>query len=57
LKNVQIQLFCTNLYPKAKQVQGANVSILTALKITKPGANHFLTLAFAASHTLTLHIT
>ena len=38
LENVQIQLFCTSLEPKTKQGQGADLSILTALKITKPGA-------------------
>jgi len=38
LKNVQIQLFCTSLEPNTKQGQGADLSILTALKITKPGA-------------------
>jgi len=47
LKNVQIQLFCTSLEPKTKQVQGANLSIMTPLKITKLGAKSFLTLAFA----------
>jgi len=38
LKNVQIQLFCTSLEPKTKQGQGADLSIMPALKITKPGA-------------------
>jgi len=38
LKSVQIQLFCTSLEPKTKQGQGADLSIMTALKITNPGA-------------------
>jgi len=38
LKNVQIQLFWTSLGPKTKQVQGADLSIVTTLKISKPGA-------------------
>ena len=35
LKDVHMQLFCTSLGPKTKQGQGADLSILTALKITK----------------------
>jgi len=38
LKNAQIQLFCTSLEPKTTQGQGADLSIMTALKITKLGA-------------------
>ena len=38
LKDVHMQLFCTSLEPKTKQGQEADLSILTALKITKPGA-------------------
>ena len=38
LKNVQIQLFCTSLEPKTKQGQGADLSIIVALKITNSGA-------------------
>jgi len=37
-KNVQIQLFCTSLEPKTEQGQGADFSIMTALKTTNPGA-------------------
>jgi len=39
-KNVQIQLICTSLKPKNCQGQGADLSIMTALKITNlgPGA-------------------
>ena len=33
-----IELFCTSLEPKTKQGQGADLSIMLALKITKPGA-------------------
>ena len=39
LRNVQMQLFCTSLEPNTKQGQGADLSILTALKITKSSAN------------------
>ena len=35
---MQIQLFCTSLEPNTKQGQGANLSIMKALKITKPSA-------------------
>jgi len=35
---MQMQLFYTSLKPKTKQGQGADLSIMTALKITKPGA-------------------
>jgi len=38
LKNVQMQMFCTSLEPKTNQGQGANLSIMTALKLTNPGA-------------------
>jgi len=38
LKNVQMQMFCTNLEPNTKQGQGTDLSIMTALKITNPGA-------------------
>ena len=38
LRNVQIQLFCTGLETKTKQGQGADWSIMTALKITNSGA-------------------
>jgi len=37
LKNVQMQIFCTSLEPKTKQGQGADLSIMTALKLTNPG--------------------
>ena len=37
-KNAQIQLFRTSLEPKTTQGQGADLSIMTALKITKLGA-------------------
>ena len=33
LKNVQMQLFCTSLEPNTKQGQGADLSIMTSLKI------------------------
>jgi len=39
LKNVQMQMFCTSLEPKTKQGQGADLSIMTALTLTNPGAN------------------
>jgi len=56
LKNLQIQLFCTNLYPKTMQVQGADVSILTALKITKPGAKSLFDLGIRCKpHSDTTH--
>jgi len=38
LKSVQIQLFCTSLEPKTKPEQGADLSIIAALKITNSGA-------------------
>jgi len=38
LKNVQMQMFCTNLEPNTKQERGTNLSIMTALKLTNPGA-------------------
>ena len=38
LKNAQTLLFCTSLQTKTKQGQGADWRIMTALKITKPGA-------------------
>jgi len=38
LEIVQIQLFCTSLELKTKQGQGANLSIMIALKMTNPGA-------------------
>jgi len=38
LKNVQMQMFCTSLEPKTNQVQGADLSIMTALELTNPGA-------------------
>jgi len=38
LKNVQMQMFCTSLEPKTNQGQGADLSIMTALKLTNPGA-------------------
>jgi len=38
LKNVQMQMFCTSLEPKINQGQGADLSIMTALKLTNPGA-------------------
>jgi len=39
LKTVQMQMFCTSLEPSTKQGQGADLSIMTALKITNPGEN------------------
>ena len=38
LKNVQMQMFCTSLEPNTKQGQGADLSIMTAIKLTNPGA-------------------
>jgi len=38
LKNVQMHMFCTSLEPNIKQGQGADLSIMTAFKITNPGA-------------------
>jgi len=38
LKNVQMQMFCTSLEPKTKRGQDANLSIMTALTLTNPGA-------------------
>ena len=38
LKNVQMQMFCTSLEPKTNQGQVADLSIMTALKLTNPGA-------------------
>jgi len=38
LKNVQMQMFCTSLEPNTKQGQGADLSIMTALTLTNPGA-------------------
>ena len=40
LKNVQMQMsrFCTSLEPTTKQGQGADLSIMTALTLTNPGA-------------------
>jgi len=38
LKNVQMQMFCTSLEPKTNQGQGADLSIMTVLKLTNPGA-------------------
>jgi len=38
LKNVQMQMFCTSLEPNTRQGQGADLSIMTALTLTNPGA-------------------
>jgi len=38
LKNVQMQMYCTSLKPKTNPGQDANLSIMTALKLTNPGA-------------------
>jgi len=38
LKNVQMQVFCASLEPKTNQGQGADLSIITALKLTNAGA-------------------
>ena len=38
LKNVQMQMFCTSLKPNTRQGQGADLSIMTALTLTNPGA-------------------
>ena len=38
LKNVQMQMFCTSLEPNTKQGQGADLSIMTTLTLTNPGA-------------------
>jgi len=37
-KNVQMKMFCTSLEPNTKQGQGADSSMMTAFKITNPGA-------------------
>jgi len=37
LKNVQMQMLCTNLEPNTKQGQGADLIIMTALTLTNPG--------------------
>jgi len=37
-KSVQMQMFCTSLEPKTKQGQGVDLSIVTALTLTNPGA-------------------
>jgi len=39
-----MQLFCTRLEPKIKQGQGADLSIMTTLKIIKPGAKSLFNL-------------
>jgi len=44
LKNVQIQLFCTSLEPKTQQEQGTDLSIMTHLKVTNPGAKSLVDL-------------
>jgi len=44
LKNVQMQMFCTSLEPKTNPGQGADLSIMTALKLTNPGAKSFFDL-------------
>jgi len=38
LKNVQMQMFCTSLEPNTKQGQDADLSIMTSLTLTNPGA-------------------
>jgi len=38
LKNVQMQMFCTSLEPNTKQGQGADMSIMSVLTLTNPGA-------------------
>jgi len=38
LKNVRMQTFCTSIEPNTKQGQGADLSIMTALTLTNPGA-------------------
>jgi len=47
LKNVHIQLFCTSLEPLTKQGQGADLSIITPLKITNTGAKSLFDLGFS----------
>jgi len=42
--NVQIQLSCTSLEPKTEQGQGTHLSIMTALKISNPGAKSLFNL-------------
>jgi len=44
LKNVQIPLFCTSLEPKTKRGQDADLSIMTPLKVTNPGAKSLVDL-------------
>jgi len=44
LRNVQMQLFCTSLEANTKQEQAADLSVLTALKITKPSAKSLFVL-------------
>jgi len=38
LKNVQMQMLCTSLEPNTKQGQDTDLSIVTALTLTNPGA-------------------
>jgi len=38
LENVQMQMFCTSLEPNTKQGQGADMSIMSVLTLTNPGA-------------------
>jgi len=38
LKKCQMQMFCTSLEPNTKQGQGDDLSIMTALTLTNPGA-------------------
>ena len=60
LRNVQMQLFYTSLEPNTKQGQGADLSILTALKITKSSAKSLFDLGVRckprSDHVLTLHL-
>jgi len=56
LKYVQMQMFCTSLEPNTKQGQGADLSVMTAFTLTNQVQNHFLTLAFAASHAQRQHV-
>jgi len=44
LKNVQVQMFCTSLEPNTKQGQGSDLSIVTALTLTNPGAKSLVDL-------------
>jgi len=52
LKNVQMQMFYTSLEPNTKQGQDADLSIMTALTLTNPGAKSFCKIIFSLQTTL-----